>query len=119
MFGLNECAKTVSILEAILLGSEGACISLDPVSLIGGVVAFIGCVVLLRLIAMTGLRRVFPGLRRNRDAQEATIPSEDAALQRMPYESSIRFDPPVVVTSVTANHLYAFLYISHVGCRTP
>ena len=94
MFGLTECIKTVSILEAILLGSEGACISLDPISLIGGVVAFIGCVVLLRLIAMSGLRRVFPGLRRNRHAQEATIPSDDTELQRMPYESPIRSTRP-------------------------
>ncbi|MEO9825726.1 MAG: hypothetical protein ABJF50_15030 [Paracoccaceae bacterium] len=81
------CSDTVSILEAVLFGAGEACIDVGMTSLLVGVALFIGCVLVLRLIALIVLRRIFPKLRRQKPEPQ-TPPSE--GLQKLPYESPIR-----------------------------
>lgn len=85
------CKETVSILQAVLFGVDGACVDINLMSLLGGVALFIGLVVLLRLIGSTLLRRAFPFLRRQKSTiKQESAPQTDEGLQRMPYESPIR-----------------------------
>ena len=85
------CSDTVSIFEAVLFGAGDACIDVGLTSLLGGVALFVGCVVMLRLIGVTLLRRLLPRLRRKTATPEGpdTQPT-DEGLQKLPYESPIR-----------------------------
>ena len=85
----TPCADTVSILEAVLFGAGDACIDVGLTSLLGGVVLFIGAVVVLRLIGMLVLRRIFPRLRRQKNERALQTPPSDG-LQKLPYEGPIR-----------------------------
>ncbi|MEL7149726.1 MAG: hypothetical protein AAGK71_03280 [Pseudomonadota bacterium] len=85
------CNETVSILEALVFGANGACVDIGMYSLLGAVAAFVGCVILIRLVAMRVLSKLFPGLR---GARQETVPDvqpqQKDTLQPLPYESPIR-----------------------------
>lgn len=88
---VTACTKTVSILEAILLGANGACIDLGMSSLLAAVAGFVVSVLVIRFVAMQVLRRVFPGLR-GRRSKPLTPPPDPTAqdLTPLPYESPIK-----------------------------
>lgn len=91
LFEPATCADTVSIFEAVLLGTSGACIDIGMTSLLSGVALFIGAVILLRFVGATILRRLFPSLRRKTETIDPPEHnSNEDGLQRMPYESPIR-----------------------------
>ncbi|MBT8459288.1 MAG: hypothetical protein HKP37_06450 [Boseongicola sp.] len=91
LFEVAVCTETVSIIQAVTFGADGACIDISPVSLLGGVAMFIAAVVALRFMGASIIRRGFPSLRQKADAKdpETEVRSADG-LQRMPYESPIR-----------------------------
>jgi len=91
MFITVVCNETVNIIEAILFGSDDACIDVGLASMLGGVALFIGSVLVLRYIGISILRRILPSLRRKKSNPHiaAETPPEDRLL-RMPYESPIR-----------------------------
>jgi len=91
MFEQTTCTTTVSIVEAIIFGTNGACINIGMPSILGLVAGFVVAVVLLRLMGMWVLRRVFPSLRRkSRARRQSDEEPPAAALKSMPYESPIR-----------------------------
>lgn len=60
----DVCRKTVTILEAIAYGREGACLDLGTGSLAAAVVAFVVAVVALKVLGKLLLSALFAGLRR-------------------------------------------------------
>ena len=91
MFETITCTETVSILEAVVFGVDGACIDIGLASLLGAVVAFIFCVVGLRVLGSRLLKRLFPSRRPDEPAPVAKQDAQfDDGLQRMPYESPIK-----------------------------
>ena len=91
IFDADACAETVSIIEAILLGADGACIDIGLTSLLVAVALFIGSVVALRTIAAALVRRIFPSTKsKNVVSENLTDPAPNKELKRMPYESPIR-----------------------------
>ena len=86
----TACRETVNILEAMIFRNSEACIDIGVVSLLSAVAAFIACVVALRFVGASVLRRILPS-RRNRDP--GLLKAEDVGslgLQRRPYEPPIR-----------------------------
>lgn len=91
MFETAECRETVSVVESIVFGADGACVDLGIASLLGGVALFIAAVVALRFVGMSVLRSIFPSLRRENAATEKKIEQTgEDGLQRQPYESPIQ-----------------------------
>ena len=91
MFEAATCSETVTIIEAILLGADGACVDIGVTSLLGGVALFIGAVIGLRFVGISLLRRVFPSLRRaSKPSDEISVPQLEEGLKRLPYESPIK-----------------------------
>lgn len=86
MFEMNACRETVSIIEALIFGANGACIDLGLPSLLGGIALFIGAVVVLRVIGSAVLRRILPS--RAKPREPAPSP-EDTGLKPLPYENPI------------------------------
>lgn len=91
MFETVVCNDTVNIVEAMLFGSNDACVDVGLASMLGAVALFIGSVLVLRYIGISILRRIFPSLRRKKSNPHiaAETPPE-SRLSRMPYESPIR-----------------------------
>ena len=91
MIETTECSETVSIVEAVLLGADGACVDIGIASLLAGVALFVSMVVALHFLGITILRRIFPSLRRESGIPAKKIEQKgDGELQRLPYESPIR-----------------------------
>lgn len=91
IFTEAACTATVSILEAIFFGPNGACIDIGLTSLLGGVVLFIAAVVALRLLGSALLRRAIPALRRRpSELMAASSEPHPNGLDPMPYESPIK-----------------------------
>lgn len=85
------CQETVSILQAIVFGADGACVDIGLFSILGGVALFMALVLLLRFVGSAILRHVFPSLRRRKKSPEQQVADPTSQdLQRMPYESPIR-----------------------------
>ena len=63
MFASGNCSETVSILEAMVFGSNGACIGLGMVSVLTAVLALCVLVVLLKVLGKVTLFALFGGLR--------------------------------------------------------
>ena len=85
------CQETVSILQAIVFGADGACVDIGVFSILGGVALFMALVLLLRFVGSAILRHAFRSLQRTKTSpkQQVADPTSQA-LQRMPYESPIR-----------------------------
>ena len=64
MFESGLCRKTVSILEALIWGSDGACIDLGMQSIYLAALAFCVGVVVLKVGAKWGLVALFRGFRK-------------------------------------------------------
>ena len=91
MFEADACTETVSIVEALVFGANGACVDIGLGSLLGGIALFVGVIVALRFIGSALLRRVLPSGRASPTAPDPTAePAATDTLQRMPYESPIR-----------------------------
>ncbi|MEO0830258.1 MAG: hypothetical protein AAFY03_07330, partial [Pseudomonadota bacterium] len=63
LFDASPCQNTVSLLEAIVLGADGACIDIGLFSLLSALTVFVGGVVVLQWAARRVLRGLFPNQR--------------------------------------------------------
>ena len=89
LFEATACTETISILEAIALGGDGACIDIGLSSVLGAVAGFIAVVLLIRFVAMQVLRRIFPGLARKQRRSASMTHEPDGAVP-LPHEGPIR-----------------------------
>ena len=64
MLEMQTCPDTVSGLEALILGADGACIDLGLGSILGLVAAFVAAVVILKVTGRTLLNLVFARRRK-------------------------------------------------------
>ena len=84
LFGDIQCRETVSVFEAVMFGAGDACVDIGMGSLLGGVVLFMGAVVLLQYFGVRLVRRAL-GKRR-----VEVVSADEAELKPMPYESPIK-----------------------------
>ncbi|MGR3511926.1 MAG: hypothetical protein ACU0GG_04125 [Paracoccaceae bacterium] len=94
LFDASPCQSTVSLLEAILFGADGACVDLGLPSLLSALAVFVVGVVVLQWAARRAVRGLFPN-RRSAEPSFTPHPApkpapEDTGLKPLPYESPIK-----------------------------
>ncbi|NKB26731.1 MAG: hypothetical protein GKR99_03880 [Rhodobacteraceae bacterium] len=92
MLTTGDCNETISIVEAVFFGADGACVDIGMPSLLAGVALFVAMVVALRFLGTAALSRILPSRRRERELPAAAEmdQAKRETLQPMPYESPIQ-----------------------------